>query len=387
MIGHQFQVPTEGQAKAEALAAAGRVDLHVVMPSRYREAETRWRTPRVPQAASPGITYHVAAVRFPWSGPAKWYLQWYSGLGALLRKITPDIVDVWEEPWSLLSAQTVHLCGRLLPETRIVSETEQNVLKRLPPPFEQFRAYTFRKADFLIGRNAEAVAHARTRGFSGPARVVGNGFDRELFAPRSREEARERFGIRGFAVGYAGRCVASKGLETLVKGFHEFSGAARSHGDAEEFGLWIAGEGPVGKVIWRNSPRIHSLGPMERGSLACFFSALDVLVLPSLTTRAWKEQFGRVIVEAQGCGTPVVGSSSGAIPEVLGQPELVFPEGDFRALGRLLARLYSEPGWRMRLAEEGRSRALKWYSWEAVAGQMLEIYRQLCADRNGVESF
>ena len=63
----------------------------------------------------------------------------------------------------------------------------------------------------------------------------------------------------------------------------------------------------------------------------------------SRTTPTWKEQFGRVIMEAQGCGTPVIGSSSGSIPGVVGPGGWIIGEGDVTALGSLLDRLASDP--------------------------------------------
>ena len=70
--------------------------------------------------------------------------------------------------------------------------------------------------------------------------------------------------------------------------------------------------------------------------MAAGYAQLDVLVLPSHTTPTWKEQFGRVIVEALWCGVPVVGSDSGEIPWLIGLTGggLVFPEGDSEALAR-----------------------------------------------------
>lgn len=379
LVGHQFQVPSEGQAKAAALAAAGELELHVLVPDRYREAERRWRMPILPEVPPKGVTYHRTRVRLPWSGPAKWYLQSYAGLGALLRRIQPDILDVWEEPWNLLSAQVCRVRERFLPAAKLISETEQNVSKQLPPPFEQFRSYTLRRADFLIGRNAEAVSLARAKGFMGPARVVGNGFDGQMFSPASRREAREHWGITGFAVGYAGRLVSSKGLHTLRDAVRTLSRSAPVISGAERPILWLAGEGPLEAEFSQCPDLVRVVGALDRPRLARFFSALDVLVLPSLTTPAWKEQFGRVIIEAQGCGIPVVGSSSGAIPEVLGEPRLIFPEGDAGALAAVLERLRGDTAWGARVACEGRQRAIQRYSWEAIAGQMLEVYRELGA--------
>ena len=51
---------------------------------------------------------------------------------------------------------------------------------------------------------------------------------------------------------------------------------------------------------------------------------LHALVLPSRTTPRWKEQFGRVLIEAMACGVPPVGSDSGEIPHVIDDAGLVF---------------------------------------------------------------
>ncbi len=67
-----------------------------------------------------------------------------------------------------------------------------------------------------------------------------------------------------------------------------------------------------------------------------FMNAIDVFVLPSRTTPRWKEQFGRVIIEAQACGTPVIGSDSGAIPEVVGKGGWIVPERDPPGLANAL---------------------------------------------------
>src|SRR5258708_39332796 len=69
---------------------------------------------------------------------------------------------------------------------------------------------------------------------------------------------------------------------------------------------------------------VAALPPAQGAAPLC---ELDALVLPSLTTPVWKEQFGRVLTEALACEVPVVGSSSGAIPGGIGQAGLIFPEG------------------------------------------------------------
>jgi quercetin dioxygenase-like cupin family protein len=89
---------------------------------------------------------------------------------------------------------------------------------------------------------------------------------------------------------------------------------------------------------------------------------LDALVLPSLTRPNWKEQFGRVLVEAMACGVPVVGSDSGEIPRVIGQAGLSFPEGDAGALRASLAELMGSERRRAELGARGRIRVLEFIS-------------------------
>ena len=365
LIGHQFQVPSEGQAKAAALSAFSDLAVHVLCPERYREAEVRWRAALEPK--SPRYQFRTTPVQNAWCGPAKWYLQWYPELKQRLLALKPDIVDLWEEPWNLLSAQVSRLCSRFLPDCRLISETEQNISKRLPPPFEWFRMQTLGRASYVVARNREALAVTRGKGYAGPARVVGNGVDTLLFRPLDRALCRQGAGLHGFVVGYAGRLVEEKGLLSLLRAFRKIKGPRF---------LYLCGEGPLLEQMLQE-PFVKWAGAVPREKLPWFYNALDVLVLPSLTTASWKEQFGRVLVEAQACGIPVLGSNSGAIPEVIGDAGIVFPENDDVAMLAALDRLRLETGLRDLFSQAGRLQATRLYSWEAIAGQMREIYLQL----------
>ena len=108
-----------------------------------------------------------------------------------------------------------------------------------------------------------------------------------------------------------------------------------------------------------------------------YLNRCDALVLPSLTRPNWKEQFGRVLIEAMACQTSVIGSNSGEIPNVIGDAGLVFPEGDVAALTDCLGRLRADPGARERLANKGRERVLVFYTQARIAAQTAEVYRQL----------
>jgi glycosyltransferase involved in cell wall biosynthesis len=102
--------------------------------------------------------------------------------------------------------------------------------------------------------------------------------------------------------------------------------------------------------------------------------SFDAVLLPSLTLPGWKEQFGRVLVEAMASGVPVVGSDSGEIPRVTGKGGVIVPEGDEDALAGALFRLYSDAGLRADLGKRGRERVLKHFTHARIAQGTLEAY-------------
>ena len=376
LISHTCQSRTEGQPKAVCLHRMPGLELRVLVPDRWYHYGA-WRRPDPVDPAE--FSLEVGRVRLPWLTGAQFYLHWYPGLAKLLREFRPDIIDLWEEPWGLVSAHACWLRDRLLPGTRIISETEQNVNKRLPPPFEGFRRYVYQHADYVVCRNDEAQGVVRSKGYQGPMEVVPNAVDAELFRPLDRADCRralpalKRF---EFVAGYVGRLVEEKGLLDLV--------------DALELcpptlGLLLVGSGPLRS---RLEQRARELGKEDQvifetarplPELPRMMNALDVLVLPSRTTPSWKEQFGRVIIEAYACGVPVLGSSSGAIPDVVGEGGVIFPEGDVRALAGALTALQAEPSRCARLGTNGRALVDKLYTWQSVAGGMMRIYERIMA--------
>jgi glycosyltransferase involved in cell wall biosynthesis len=100
----------------------------------------------------------------------------------------------------------------------------------------------------------------------------------------------------------------------------------------------------------------------------------DALVLPSRRAAAWKEQFGHVLIEAMAMGIPAVGSDSGAIPEVIGRPALVFAEDDARGLERILERLARDKDWRRAAAAYGEARVRAHYTHDRIAERLVTLW-------------
>jgi glycosyltransferase involved in cell wall biosynthesis len=371
LISHTCQSRTEGQPKARCLHRIPGLDLRVLVPDRWKHYG-QWRPADV--APPEDFRLEVGKVACPWVGPAQFYLHWYPSLRRTLEEFRPDVIDLWEEPWSAVSAHACWLRQRVLPAAKIVSETEQNIDKRLPFPFERFRAYTLGRADYAVARNTEAVDVLRSKGYAGPAEVVPNAVDAELFRPLDRAECRRELGLTGFVAGYVGRLVEEKGLADLVDALAFCP---------DDVTLLFVGGGPLQPELERRardlgkSDRLRFLGPRPLTELPRVMNAIDVLTLPSRTTARWKEQFGRVLIEANACGTPVIGSDSGAIPDVVGGAGLVAREQDPRALADALRRLRDDAGLRARMGAAGRAQVEQRYTWQRVAERMHAIYQKV----------
>jgi glycosyltransferase involved in cell wall biosynthesis len=351
------------------------VELCVLVPDRWKHYG-RWRHPEKESGENQTYRLEVGKVRWPWVGPAQFYLHWYPKFTRLVEAFKPDVIDLWEEPWALVSAHACRIRNRAAPKALILSETEQNIAKRLPPPFELLRSYTLKNADWVVGRSEEALAVTRAKGYLGQASVVPNAVDAKLFRPMNKQECRSRYGLSGFVVGFIGRLVAEKGVEDLLAALKHCTG---------EVTLVFAGDGPMLPLLRKSAEanghaaRVRFMGNVTFNELPTLMNALDVLVLPSRTTSSWKEQFGRVIIEAHACSVPVIGSGSGAIPDVVGQGGIVVPENSPTSLAQAISVLERDRRRANDLGAAGLARVHSEYTWEVVARKMAEIYQTMLA--------
>jgi glycosyltransferase involved in cell wall biosynthesis len=350
------------QKKCEELAALPGVQLTVAVPP-------SWREPRVGELALERRHvqgYELAVLPIVLNGHH--HLHFYRGLGSLLARVRPDIVHIDEESFNL--ATFLALRAGLRVGARCCFYNYANIERRYPPPFSLFECYAFRHAAHALAANQEAAAIIRRHGYTGPLTVIAQfGVDPQLFAP---PPCRTSGASGSMTIGYVGRLVPEKGVLDLVEAL------ARLPRDCR---LQIVGGGVQRAAI---EQRIGELGLVSRATVRpwtadtpAVLRELDVLVLPSRTTPNWKEQFGRILIEAMSCGLAVVGSSSGEIPHVLGDGGLTDPEGDVAALADTLHMLVQEPGRRAELGERGRTRVLAEYTQAALARRYLDVYRAM----------
>jgi glycosyltransferase involved in cell wall biosynthesis len=113
--------------------------------------------------------------------------------------------------------------------------------------------------------------------------------------------------------------------------------------------------------------------------LAGVYRRAHVVLVPSVATETWVEQFGRVIVEAHASGAVVAGYASGSIPEVAGNAAVLVDAGDAAQLADRVVRLLHDPAGYARLREQGLALS-RTRTWTHVAERQAELYRRVHAD-------
>ncbi len=346
------------QQKLEELAQLPEMELTVVVPPYWRDE--RGTMPLERQYTS---GYELTVEPMVFNG--NYHLHFYPGLGRQLRRARPDLVHIDEEPYNLATAHALWLAQRA--GARSLFFSWQNIRRRYPLPFRWLERYVLGHVDYALVGNQEARQVWRTKGYQGPVAVIPQfGVDPEGYSPAPRPAG------RGFIVGYVGRLVEEKGVDLLLEALAGLEGTWRAY---------ILGSGPAREGLQNQARR---LGLADRvsfdawipsGQMPAYYRQLDALVLPSRTRPNWKEQFGRVLIEAMACGVPVIGSDSGEIPHVIGDAGLIFPEGQVDPLHGHLSRLLADPDLRADLARRGRERVLARFTQAQVAAQTYQVYR------------
>jgi len=352
------------QGKAAELARVDGVELTVVVPSSWRDAG---RTIHLERTHTSGYSL----IELPIHLNGYHHLHFYRGLASLVHRLQPDIVHIDEEPYSLVTFQAMRLARSA--GARTLFFTWQNIYRRYPPPFSWWERYNLTHADYAIAGNQAAVAVWRRKGYRGPIAVIPQfGVDPELF--RKEIGVDRASGEVAPVIGFAGRLVAEKGVDLLLQAIAGLAGNVT---------VRIAGAGPLRRQLETLAHelglagQVQFSGPLSSTEMPRWLNGLDVLVLPSLSRPSWKEQFGRVLIEAMACEVPVVGSSCGEIPNVIGEAGLVFAEGDVDGLRDSLKRLLADAPLRQHLGRLGRERVLAHYTQAQIAAATHEVYREL----------
>jgi len=232
-----------------------------------------------------------------------------------------------------------------------------------------------RNTDYAIAVSEEIQDVLVRKGFTNEKiSIIPYGIDPLLFRKIESTKLRSRLRLEAFTIGYIGRFIIEKGVMDLLQAVSQID---------NNFSLLMVGDGRLKYKIKAEGrrlgilERIRILDSIPSSQVPHYINCMDCLVLPSRTTRKWKEQFGRVLIEAMSCEVPVVGSGSGEIPNVIGDSGLVFKEGDIGDLSSKLKLLMNNIDLRMELAKKGRQRVLNNFTQEKVARETYKVYKKI----------
>ena len=349
--------------KLEEISALG-VQLEVVVPNKWRN--------QYPEIASSQF-YYIHKLPIILSG--KNHFHFYLHIEKLIDKIEPDIIHVDEESFSFVTFQVLRIAKKK--NIPLIFFNWQNINKKFPWPFSFFERYAFLHASSGIAGNEEAKEVLLKKGCQLPLFVIPQfGVDTQIFIKQPQIELKKQIigKSNGFVIGYCGRFVEEKGILDLI--------SACSMLPKSVF-LVLVGGGPLKETILQRAvkigfiDRLRIIDTVFSNKMPSYLNILDCLVLPSHTRSNWKEQFGRVLIEAMACEVPVVGSNSGEIPNVIGDAGLIFQEKDIDSLRDAIEQLYNDKTLRAKLGRKGRARVKKYFTQQNIARETVRVYKKV----------
>lgn len=286
-----------------------------------------------------------------------------------LKRIKPDIIQAQEPYASRLALKNAWVVERYARATN--TPYFFPVFENRPPhikfgwfvaPFVQWVVGRFgRNAAGVVTLNDGAKRNLLAAGVPSEKLTRLNwgtwGIDTKEFAPAPRRRSTRPL------LFFVGRVAASKGVPEILQAWPKILAAVPTAR------LVIAGPGSdeTLRAAIATSPATEGLGAIKNAELARYFQEAWVTAAPSVTTKIWEEQVGMVNLQSLSCGTPVVTTRSGAIPEYVkeGHGAALVPEHDAEAIATAVIRWFTTPTELKRASEAGRAYILKHYEVKA----------------------
>jgi len=374
------------------LAIEQNVELHLVVPVRIQEASSHGGVSPIDDEPFPVTVLEM-------SGPHP-RLERINDLSKLIKTWRPTHFILEFDPATLITMTVVHASRHLNSNISIIA------LENQPRNFLREALQGVRNSELktAIGgilawvlltlvrnriRNVFTVCQDGTMtmtrlGFGRRITKIPLGFDTNLFYPQTQTKiaaTRARLGLHSMTIAYFGRLVPEKGIDLLLQALSKLTDlrwqflidtfSTYQSNYEEKLQAQIQALKLDNRVVYFDAS--HS-------EISNYMNAADIVVLPSISTPKFKEQYGRVIPEAMACGKIVIGSNSGAIPELIGDAGIVIPEGDTIQLVNVLRHLLTAPETELNLT---RTRALERALSHFTATSQAEImYRTISGSKS-----
>lgn len=248
--------------------------------------------------------------------------------------------------------------------------------------FIRMQAFVARHLDRII-TVSQSSANDTNLLFKVPAdrlRVVYNGIDTEIYSV-NEEASRARDGL----IMVANTDDRKKGVLYLLQALQllrEGDIKLTIVDDAERHSSYVEDVGPLPSYGFKLVRKlnldgmVHFTGRLTRDELVKRYSAAKIAVVPSLY-----EGFGLPAAEAMACGVPVIATTGGALPEVIGDAGILVPPKNADALAAAIKQLLNDEQAQQRMSEAGRERVKQKFSWEQAARKTLEVYQEMLTTR------
>ena len=275
----------------------------------------------------------------------------YEGLTKLLNRLHPKIILLDNGPATFQAIQ-IGLWARLN-KVKVVRQACDNLLPNLFLELLKghFRSFMNTLATYLLSRismnnidhifviSFDGLQVMNYLGFSDRVTQIPLGFDPKLFFYNEnlRNKIRSKLGLKDTTIAYFGRLNYKKGVHILINAltaikdlpWHFLMDRFEKYKDSysKEIEDLIEKNKLQGRIIYFDAKHEEMSG---------YMNAADIVVVPSISTTTWKEQYGRVAPEAMACRKLVIVSDCGTLPELVKDTGIIFPENDVDSLTQIL---------------------------------------------------
>ncbi len=334
-------------------------------------------------------------------------------LSDVLVQLSPDIILLEEEYWTNIAEQVVSIKKKFLPQTKLVLLSCENICHAWESEaknlYQKLRFGVFHTVERLVIPELDGLIfqfdnvwqtfneRMNQLGFKGLRGAfpqlgvdheyfLGVDVDKVLAIKQEHKLISVQEGIikRSFVFGYVGRITRDKGVEDLIQAFiniYQTGMKLMLVGNADKEYLLKLKNYVKSQNMQDNILFLPAVAPED---IPVYLNSMDVMLLLSHTTPEWKEQFGRVLVEAMAAGTVVIGSNSGAIPSVIKNAGIIVEERNLASIEKAMKIVYKHRALRKQLQELGTHRAKREFSYRSIARQTIEF---LCQVLEGDNSF
>lgn len=260
----------------------------------------------------------------------------YTKLYKIISAAQPEIIFISSEPENFNTYHLVRIVKSSFPDIKLICATWRNIdYKFNPYPYKLgwlnriIESYNRKYLDAIVAHTRTAEKLLLDLSFKNVTYIPpAINLDDFKYQPKLIDK-------HDFCVGYIGRLSYEKGVDVLIKAIAKIQGVS----------CIIAGRGTEKNKLLNLAKNLQLMDRIKFQDSVGYelvpevMQKFHVLVLPSRTTEKWKEQFGRVLIEAMAVGILVVGSKSGNIPDVIGDCGFLFEEEDIDGLASIILKI------------------------------------------------